>query len=500
LYNMAVRPIVKAAVLAVFGSILFIESILLFIYFPAIFHTLVLKNLPIHPKSPGYMMWLVTPLPIYVKIRLFNVTNPEDILSGSKPILQELGPYVYREHRQKVKVTFNANETVSFRQVKWYEFEPELSNGSEEDIVTSINMPALTASYVTRHASWMTQFGVNSALQSGGETVFRKYVVREVLFEGADSPILTFAKSMEGFSKTSVPFDKFGWFYKKNFTDDGRFAVFTGADDITKLGQIDFWNYVKEVSCWPKWCAKINGSNGEQFYPGRDPFEPLTIFAPDLMRSISLEYDRGVDIMGVPGNRYRSGPGLLANGTDNPHNSCFDPPGGIASGLLNISTCRFGAPAFLSQPHFLHADQSYLDAVEGLNPSVEDHSAFITINPDLGVPIKVEARFQLNVLLTNIKGIRMFSNVPTVYLPALWFEQFAVIDDATSSKVKLLLQTIPLLLGVIFPLAMLLVAIILIISAVIVFRNRMKKKIVETAAFNDRYTPMKMNTLNHAHN
>lgn len=31
----------------------------------------------------------------YFKIYLFNVTNPQDVISGGKPDVQEAGPYVY---------------------------------------------------------------------------------------------------------------------------------------------------------------------------------------------------------------------------------------------------------------------------------------------------------------------------------------------------------------------------------------------------------------------
>jgi hypothetical protein len=29
----------------------------------------------------------------------FNITNPRAVLDGAKPVLAEMGPYCYREHR-----------------------------------------------------------------------------------------------------------------------------------------------------------------------------------------------------------------------------------------------------------------------------------------------------------------------------------------------------------------------------------------------------------------
>jgi len=51
------------------------------------------------------------------------------------------------------------------------------------------------------------------------------------------------------------------------------------------------------------------------------------------------------------------------------------------SGLMNITECRFGAPVFISLPHFYKTDPSVLNQFEGLNPNEEDHSFFITLEP-----------------------------------------------------------------------------------------------------------------------
>lgn len=51
------------------------------------------------------------------------------------------------------------------------------------------------------------------------------------------------------------------------------------------------------------------------------------------------------------------------------------------SGLLNITKCRYGAPVFVSLPHFHKADRVVLDAIEGLSPNDRDHSFSITLEP-----------------------------------------------------------------------------------------------------------------------
>lgn len=40
--------------------------------------------------------WEKPPLPVYTQFYFFNVTNPEEILQGEIPRLEEVGPYTYR--------------------------------------------------------------------------------------------------------------------------------------------------------------------------------------------------------------------------------------------------------------------------------------------------------------------------------------------------------------------------------------------------------------------
>lgn len=36
------------------------------------------------------------PFPSTLKIYMFNVENPQEILKGAKPVVREMGPYVYK--------------------------------------------------------------------------------------------------------------------------------------------------------------------------------------------------------------------------------------------------------------------------------------------------------------------------------------------------------------------------------------------------------------------
>ena len=40
-------------------------------------------------------------MPVLIKFHIFNIENPDDIRRGGKPRVKEMGPFVYREYREK---------------------------------------------------------------------------------------------------------------------------------------------------------------------------------------------------------------------------------------------------------------------------------------------------------------------------------------------------------------------------------------------------------------
>lgn len=59
-----------------------------------------------------------------MQIYIYNVTNADEFLNnGEKPALQELGPYVYLQHWEKVDIKFNDNGTVSYKVKKTFTFD-----------------------------------------------------------------------------------------------------------------------------------------------------------------------------------------------------------------------------------------------------------------------------------------------------------------------------------------------------------------------------------------
>ena len=70
-----------------------------------------------------------------------------------------------------------------------------------------------------------------------------------------------------------------------------------------------------------------------------------------------------------------------------PSNACFceDEPlcDHIGDGMFSISKCPkiMNAPIVLSWPHFLHANTSFIEAVDGMRPQQDKHEFYFDVQP-----------------------------------------------------------------------------------------------------------------------
>uniref|UniRef100_A0A8I5NFI9 Scavenger receptor class B member 2 n=1 Tax=Papio anubis TaxID=9555 RepID=A0A8I5NFI9_PAPAN len=54
------------------------------------------KKIVLRNGTEAFDSWEKPPLPVYTQFYFFNVTNPEEILRGETPRVEEVGPYTYR--------------------------------------------------------------------------------------------------------------------------------------------------------------------------------------------------------------------------------------------------------------------------------------------------------------------------------------------------------------------------------------------------------------------
>lgn len=388
----------------------------------------------LRPDSRTYDGWKKPPIPLYLDIYLFNWTNPEDIKNSStKPIVKQIGPYRFRDYPDKHNISFHDNNsTVSYRKFSTYFFESDMSNGTLDDIITTVNMVAIGAGSTAKNWSYLMQLGVTATLNSFKQKLHVVKTVREILFEGYTDPILTLGSM---FNMDSSGFGSVGFMVNKNASDffSGKYTVHTGVDDISQLGKIKKHNDKTVFPHAQGECRKLKGSPGEFYPPGRDLKEIVYLFTPEMCRSLPYEYHENKAVHGIQGTKYILGTRAIDNGTLHPENKCYfqrDFP----SGVWNNTDCSFGQPMYVSYPHFYLADPSYTEAVDGLSPQKELHESSMTLDNKLSITLETTARMQMNVLLEEYGYIGLFKKVPKILMPLFFVEQKFRMNEEQASE------------------------------------------------------------------
>ncbi|CAN9504477.1 unnamed protein product [Ophioblennius macclurei] len=459
------------------GVLAVIFGIVLTFVGPLIIDDQIVKNTVIDPSNDmSYTMWKDLPVPFFMSVYFFNVLNPQEILLGEKPMLEQRGPYVYRKQARKQNITFHDNGTVSYLEYRRYFFEPSMSVGSEEDEVTIPNMMVLGASVMMENLPYAVRLLISSTFKTFKEKAFLTKTVGELMW-GYDSGLVDFLnKYLPGMLPTS---GKFGLFSEFNNSNTGLFTIHTGRDDIRKVHKVDSWNGLKELNYWrtPQ-CNEIKGTAGQMWPPFMTKETTLPFYSPDACRSLELVYQRPGKMHGIPLYRYVAPKTMFANGTTYAPNAGFCPC--RQSGLLNVSSCRHNSPVFISHPHFFNADPVLLDYVHGLHPTEEEHGLFIDIHPETGVPLNVSIRLQLNLYMKRVSGITETGRISEVVMPMLWFEESGYIDGPILDTFHTNLVVLPTIMEV-MQYSFMALGLVTIITAAVLHRRLKTNKRVGSA-------------------
>lgn len=428
-----------AAGLGVVGLLCAVVGAVLIAAVPPLIRQMVLKNVRIDPNSLSFNMWKEIPVPFYLSVYFFDVVNPNEILKGEKPQVRERGPYVYREFRHKKNITFNDNDTVSFLEHRSFQFQPDKSRGSESDYIVIPNILVLAASFMMEHRPMSLKLIMTLAFSALGQRAFMNRTVGEIMW-GYEDPLMNLInKYLPGV----FPFkDKFGLFAEMNDSDSGVFTVFTGVKDFSRIHLVDKWNGLSKVNFWHSdQCNMINGTSGQMWAPFMTPESSLEFYSPEACRSMKLIYQKPGVFGGIPTYRFVAPKTLFANGSMYPPNEGFCPC--LDSGIQNVSTCRFGAPLFLSHPHFYNADPVLAEAVLGLHPNEEEHALFLDIHPVTGIPMNCSVKLQLSLYMKAIRGIGQTGKIEPVVLPLMWFGESGAMEGETLSTFYTQLVLLP---------------------------------------------------------
>ncbi|KAK9876973.1 hypothetical protein WA026_016003 [Henosepilachna vigintioctopunctata] len=425
------RKIHIQIIFLILGLNLSLLGILLLVFTEQIHDGIIKTAMKFREGSTSYNAWLTNNPPLDMDVYLFNWTNPDKITTPNiKPKFERLGPYLFKECREKINITWNDNNTVSYMHKKLYHFDNERSARPLEDLITTVNAVPLTISNKVRYDGFITKTIVSttlSALSSINVTV----PAGKLLFDGFDDSILGIL-NLASFGEIK---DKFGLFYGTNGSQgkDGYYNMYYETDE--KFGGISSWNFKNTSSFYEDHCSDIKGSAGE-FYPLNRKKDKIIVYSSELCRYAVMEFVEEVTVKGIKGYKY-TGDNIFDNGTSRPENKCFCNGECIPSGVFNVSKCRQGSPTFLSFPNFYNADPYYIDLIEGVTPDKERDEFYIVLEPKSGIVIELAARMQVNMLLQPIEDISLFDNVPRVFIPIFYFDQKVSIKDHLVTSIKL---------------------------------------------------------------
>lgn len=179
----------------------------------------------------------------------------------------------------------------------------------------------------------------------------------------------------------------------------GIHTIGTGVGDMNNYGQLKFWRGENRTKYFSPECSQVRGSPGELQLTRLKKYQSIRYFSSDLCRSVELEYVDEVWVDGVRGYRYKLGSNVFDNGTIHPANKCYCNGECLPSGAINISSCWYNLPIFVSQPHFLDADDYFLSQINGLQAHRDLHDSYSILEPRTGFLLEFRGRVQLNIYM-----------------------------------------------------------------------------------------------------
>jgi len=515
-------------VCCVVGALLLLLGIIVLAAGYGLLMNIVQSKMPLEPNSDRYKSWLNPPVQPYLTGYAFNVTNPDEVVLGMKPILQEVGPFVYKavtikDSRDNV-VFEDDGETLTYRPRKFYYVDLEQSVADpDKTYIFAPNIPMITGFSGIRDKSWIakkmgqeliTQKGLGTpfvnvsfsgllwgypddlpcALQSrpencpdpasainfgekeeeteddsededdsdddsddffdfkrkkrsveGGEPVLNSQAaVADTDSDEQDEnamPNLRY-NNFEEWAKPKGGYENctcyWGLFRDRNVTLRKPVTIYHGMSDVSKKGWVKKFDSSPVMNWWEKdsKCDELGGFDGGTLPPGLTKHDSLDIFISLMCRRLNLEFEKEEHYShGLVANRYVPPENALGSHLDqdpkrrNEANSCYCVDGFrcFESGVLNMAPCKVtsdrpkGAPLALSYPHFYQADPRFINAVEGLEPNKERHQFYVDLSPELGVPLAIRPRFQLNIVIRRDEDIPIMSKfAEELVLPFLW--------------------------------------------------------------------------------
>ena len=382
-----------------------------------------------------YEQWLAPDALIYKDFYVYNWTNPSELALGVAPNLNEIGPYRYREYRNKTVVGVSDDGChVIYTQHKIFVFDREATNSNltEDDVIQTLNLPLAGAVHVARESMFL-RAALNSLILETNSSLHKSLTVRQLIW-GYEDLFIKELKKLYLFPKQQ----NFSIFVNDTVRDELASIVSTGVCESSSVGQFLQWDGQRRMDIWgDQYANMVNGTEGFFFHPFLNSNERVTFFVDDAMRSIDLVYQnshrehKGIDTL-----RFGFSTEFLLNSSTCPSNARWYQF--CAEGLFYVGNCSVmpGSPAYASKPHFLDGDPALLLNVSGLSPDRDRHDLFVDIEPTTGVTVAVHNRVQINFKLQRAEVVYFSEIPPLLYMPVLYSDESVTLSQELYSQLS----------------------------------------------------------------
>ncbi|CAH0398982.1 unnamed protein product [Chilo suppressalis] len=385
---------------------------------------------------------------VTISAYLFNVTNGQEFLSGTdtKLKVEEVGPFTYLEQRSNENLEIDdVARDVRYTPRTRVKFLPEESIGDPADV--QVNMPnvaMLSMSSMLTSYPYFTQLGFNLLLTHLNSRPIVQQTAEEFLW-GYDEPLIRLGNTvlpgwisfntlgiMDRLYDNKVDYD-----LKVATENDNRFKI----KSMNGLSGLKAWGY--EEPNQRSSCNAFTDAYEGIGYPIDFPAgTPLKIFRNVLCRFLPLEY-LGVQSLqdGVQGLTYRIRKDTFSI---NNQTECLCSRGICIDGVSDLSPCFYDLPLALSNAHFLYANSSLYDRIDGIKPDETKHGSVVIIEPKLGMVLKTTFSVQVNVVVKSVNFNKEAGRFSDMVVPVCHFKMAQPELNAESKhNLKLLYLTVP---------------------------------------------------------